>query len=383
MNWLIQLALIVIVARLAGILSRRIGVSALFGEILFGIILGTLAIRFHWQFDTHLIEILSEIGIIFLIFMIGLDTNVRQVLSVGFKGTLVAVLGVVFPFIGGFLLSRWFGYSVNVSLFVGACMTATSVAITSRVFMDLKFTRDSSAQTVLVAAVVDDVLGLLVLAGVLVLEQAGTTQGGTGWMLQIIPAGVYLFIFIPLMWLLTNPIYQWISRWEEETKFVLAIGLLFVVAYLADMAGLAPIVGAFFLGLAFSSKKDPHFSELSLPIYLFLAPIFFVYMGFQVNISALWHQSILALILIGIAIATKWFGAALAVLISKGSWKEANVVGIGMVPRGEVGLIIAALGKKMGVIDDALFGAVTLMCIVTTLITPLPLRLVIEKIKKK
>jgi len=378
MAWLLQLGTIVIGARFAGILSRKMGVSALFGEILFGIILGTLVISQGWHFEIHLLEAIAEIGIIFLIFIIGLETDVKQILSVGFKGLLVALFGIVLPFIAGYYIIRFYGYDNAVGLFVASCFTATSIAISARVFMDLNFVSHPSSQTVLVAAVVDDILGFLIFTVVLILA----SQSGGDWRVQLMPSASYLLILLPALWFALPHAYKLLDKFGNEAKFVLVIGLLLIVGFLANASGLAPIVGAFFLGLALSRQRDPEIMNSSMPIYLFLAPIFFVFMGLQVNVAALWDQLPLALLLIVVATLTKLVGGFLGVVLCKGSWREGLVCGIGMVPRGEVGLIIAAIGKKMGVIDDSLFAAVTIMCIVTTLIVPLPLKIAIEKMVK-
>jgi len=378
MAWLLQLAIIVIGARFAGILSRKMGVSALFGEILFGIILGTIVVAQGWHFEIHLLEAIAEIGIIFLIFIIGLETDVQQIISVGFKGLLVALFGVVLPFVAGYYITLSFGYDNTVALFVASTFTATSIAISARVFMDLNFVNHPISQTVLVAAVVDDILGFLVFTGVLILA----SQSGSDWRIQLIPAGSYLFVLLPILWVVIPHLYKLLDRFGNESRFVLILGFLLVIGYLASASGLAPIVGAFFLGLALSRQRDPEIMNSAMPIYLFLAPVFFVFMGFQVNVAALWEQLPLALLLIAIATLTKLVGGFLAIVICKGTWREGLVCGIGMVPRGEVGLIIASIGKKMGVIDDSLFAAVTIMCIVTTLIVPLPLKMSIENMVK-
>ncbi|MBI4970644.1 MAG: cation:proton antiporter [Candidatus Omnitrophica bacterium] len=382
MDWLIQIAAIIIFARIAGILSRKIGVSSLFGEILFGIVLGSVAVWQHWQFDIHLLRAFAEIGIVFLIFIIGLETNVYQIISVGFRGTLVAALGVILPFIAGYLTARAYGYDLKVALFVASTFTATSVAISARVFMDQNLVHHRSSQTVLVAAVVDDILGFLVFTAVLILEQTGN-NGSSGWLTRVLPAGFFLFVFIPLMWLAMNPIHRWLNKLEIDSKFVLIIGILFIAAFVAHTAGLAPIIGAFFLGMALSMKRDTKLAELTHPLSHLFAPIFFVYMGFQVNLMAVWQNWPMACVLILVAVLAKLIGAGLGVVFCRGSWREALVVGIGMVPRGEVGLIIASIGKSMNIIDDALFGSVTLMCIATTLIAPLPLKKAIEAMVAK
>ncbi len=378
MDWLLQVAAIIIFARVAGILSRKIGVSALFGEILFGIFLGTVVLWQGWHFDTHVIEALSEIGIIFLIFIIGLETDVWQVLSVGIRGILVAILGVVLPFAAGYYVSHFYGYDTKTSLFVASTFTATSVAISARVFMDLNYVGHRASQTVLVAAVVDDVLGFLVFTGVLIMETTAGEGGSADLMSKILPAVLFLLIFLPLMWVGTGPLYKFLDRFGAEPKFVLIIGILLAISFMANAAGLAAIIGAFFFGLALSMRRDPEFIESSTPIFLIFAPIFFVFMGFQVNVGALWNNIGMAGVLIITAILSKLVGAMAGVMLCRGSWREALVVSIGMVPRGEVGLIIASIGKKLNVIDDSLFGAVTLMCIFTTLIAPFPLRKAIE-----
>lgn len=401
---LLSLVIILLAAKIGGDLCERIGQPAVLGELLLGVILGNFYLTGFVGFEQikhHLsIEVLAEIGVIILLFQVGLETNLQEMKRVGVVAFIVGMLGVILPFFLGWGVAAIFlpEASIYVYIFVGACLTATSVGITARVFQDLGRLQDKEARIVLGAAVIDDVLGLVVLSIVAGIDSAAAHGGG-----GVSGMAIFLIIFKAFVFLIGAVI---IGGWVAPRLFKLASkmrgsGLLisfslmfcFVMAYLSKIIGLAPIVGAFSAGLIleevhfydFSGKEEHHLDDLLKPIAAFLVPIFFVYMGMRVDMTSFGNTAILgfALALTVVAIIGKQ-ACSLGVLFEKGINKI--VIGLGMIPRGEVGLIAANIGTKLKingvpVVDGNTFSAVVIVVILTTLITPPVLKIALNKNK--
>jgi len=387
------LVLILLGARLGGLVFERFGQSPVLGELLAGVVLGNLGLV-GWHGLDQLralpgLEMLAQIGVLFLLFQVGLESNVRRMLAVGASSLLVAVLGVVAPMVLGFGVMRWFfpGHHPLAAWFVGATLCATSVGITARVLSDLKRTGSREGRIILGAAVIDDVLGLMVLAVIVgIIEAAGRGAG---------------FEAASLLWILGKSVGfvvaavvagQWLSRhaFGLATRLgggglllPLALVFCFGFAFLAGKAGLAPIVGAFAAGLVLDEvhyadlKARDHaqrgIPELLEPIAGFLVPIFFVLMGMRVDLRAFGSPVVLgfAAVLTLAAVVGKQV-CSLGVL-EKGTDRLA--VGLGMIPRGEVGLVFAGVGATLilageRVVSGEVFSAVVVMVAVTTLVTP-------------
>ncbi len=365
-----------------------------------------------------IIAFLSELGVVILLFQIGLESNIQKMKQVGLRAFLVACVGVVVPFVlGTYIVGPWImpGLSFTAYLFLGATLTATSVGITARVFQDLKKLHTKEARIVLGAAVIDDVLGLIILAVVSTLATVGTVGLG---MISWITAKAILFLIgsivvgqiaAPLLGKSLAKIHT-----GEGMKFTLAISFGLVFAYLSQQIGLAPIVGAFAAGLVldpvhFSWFKEPevvkeikevakhatddvkekilhaiepythkHVEDLIKPVGLFLVPIFFVVTGMNVKLETLFSVPIL-LIALGITLAA-FVGKIVAGVVAGKVNKY--IVGFGMIPRGEVGLIFAMMGKSLGVVSDELFSAIVVMIILSTLLTPPILTVLLNKQKE-
>jgi len=390
---LAALALVLVGARLGGAAFEAIRQPAVLGELLAGVVLGNLGHLGLHTFDglSHLpaLEFLAEIGVLFLLFEVGLDSNLRQMLAVGTSSTLVAVLGVIAPMVLGFLVSNAF-FPANAALthwFVGATLCATSVGITARVLADLGRTRSAEGRIILGAAVIDDVLGLIVLAVVAGLIQSanlGTTFNFSTIALTVAKALGFLAVAILAGGWLSRRVFRIASRLRAPGLLLsLALAFCFLMAYLAGLAGLAPIVGAFAAGLVLepahyedlvardARRRDVR--ELLEPLASFLVPVFFVLMGMRVDLWAFARREVLgfALVLTLAAIAGKQL-CSLGVL-EKGLDRIA--VGLGMIPRGEVGLIFASIGaaltlRREPVVNGAVYSAVVLMVALTTLLTP-------------
>lgn len=399
------LALALIVARLAGFVER-FGQPAVLGELLAGVLLGNLGLPFlDGMRNDALVGFLAELGVVILLFQIGLESSFDSLRQVGARAFAVAVLGVVVPFGLGILVGPLLvpGQSINAYMFIGAALAATSVGITGRVFRDLGMLGSNEARIVLGAAVIDDVLGLILLAVVSSLVAKGGVDAKTVALI-ILQSLAFLIGAVVFGRLLSPRVARALARVHagEGMKFTLVLALGLALAWLAHEIGLAAIVGAFAAGLFlepayFDDFEEPqivqnirplltsadgetasalrrildhhaqqHHAELLGPIGYVFVPVFFVYTGMQVRMESLANAGLLltALALSAAAIAGKLASGLAAGTANK--W----IVGWGMVPRGEVGLIFAVVGREMGAIDEATFSAVVLMVLLTTLVTP-------------
>jgi Kef-type K+ transport system membrane component KefB len=412
------IAVILLAARV-GCLVDRIGQPMVLGELLMGIILGNLVLfGFDWLEPVksdEVIVFLAELGVVILLFQIGLESSVQSMMKVGMRALSVAVIGVAVPFVlGTWIVGPWLmpGLSFNAYLFLGATLTATSVGITGRVFQDLGRLQMPAAQIVLGAAVIDDVLGLVILAVVSAIVSTGSLDPANVGIIL-----VKAFAFLAGALLLGQVLAPRISRLFAAIntgvgmKFTLVITTCLVFAFIAQQMDLAPIVGAFAAGLVLdevhfrnyerptldhdiaraleaadpaarvrvegvlAQHNDKHMEHLVQPLGLFLVPFFFVLTGMQVKLDLLAdpHAVAIALGLTVVAVAGKVVAGLAA---GKGNrW----LVGWGMVPRGEVGLIFAAVGKGLGVVSDAEFSIIVIMVILTTLMTPPILSFLIKR----
>ena len=336
-----------------------------------------------WLDLTLVVWFMSNLGVTLLLFMVGMESSVEELVGVGSRALVVAVIGIVVPFALGLAATAMMrpGAPASVDLFVGATLSATSVGITARVFQDLRRLRSPEAKLILGAAVIDDVLGLIVLAVVAGVVATGAVHLGEVARIAILSA-IFMAVVIFLGDRIAGRLARAFSRLEPtQTRLLFALTLAFVMGWVANRIGLATIVGAFAAGLIVS---ETHFAArdgengsgndtvhaLVAPLEQIFAPVFFLLMGMQVNLATFKNPSTLvtAAVLTLAAIVGK-----LACGLAAGQVDRLSV-GFGMVPRGEVGLIFAGVGKSLGVIDDALFSAIVIMVMVTTMITPLTLK---------
>ncbi len=347
---------------------------------------------------TMTLWLFSNLGVILLLFMIGLENSVEDMIKVGSRSLLVSIIGVVAPFSLGYIVSSWFlpEASTPAHLFIGATLSATSVGITARVLKDLDKFKSKEARVILGAAVIDDILGLIILAIVIGIVSTGSVQIADVSQIVILSIGfitvVLLFGEKTVAWLVSK-FYQVFNKMQVKLLFPLA--LAFLMAAFTNLIGLAAIVGAFAAGLIVNDehfgdiknrKQDcndngevdysPTTQELINPIQTLFAPVFFVLMGMQVNLKTfLETQTIwLAIVFTVVAIIGKLLSG-----LPAGKGVDRLVVGVGMIPRGEVGLIFASIGKGLGVIGDDVFSAIVIMVIVTTLISPIVLKWAIDR----
>ncbi|MDH3254854.1 MAG: cation:proton antiporter [Acidobacteriota bacterium] len=397
---LLGAVIILLAAKLGGEIAERVHQPAVLGELVAGVLLGNLAlIGFHgldFLATNEGIAILAEIGVVLLLFEVGLESNVREMMSVGASSLLVALLGVVAPFFLGWGLSAWFlpDEEMLVHVFIGATLCATSVGITARVLTDLGKVATREAKIILGAAVIDDVLGLVILAvvsGIISATNTGGELASSDILLIIGKAAVFLVGAIIIGSWLSPRLFRLASKLKIRGMLLtLSLTFCFFLAYLANVIELAPIVGAFAAGLIlddvhyrdFLDRGDHDLEELIHPINIFLVPIFFVLMGIRVDLATFGQVQVLgfATLLSIVAIIGKMI-CGLGVL-ERGL--DRISVAVGMVPRGEVGLIFAGIGATLilhgqPVISVSIFSAVVIMVIVTTLITPPILKYTLSK----
>ena len=327
----------------------------------------------------HAVDVFSRYGVIFLLFLVGLDTSIDEMRQVGPDSGRVAIIGVLLPFLLGLLASSLLIENVefHTSLFIGATLSATSVGITAMVLQEMKMQQTETARIILGAAVFDDVLGLLMLAVVSGIVVTGSVDLINVAMI-IVMASLFLLAAVYLGPYFIRFIVRLFHRLDlVEAKMFVSYLFVMVLAWLANLSGLATIIGAFTAGLILhdayfeswnNDRKCPVcIKDLIMPLEVILVPIFFVLMGIQVKLETFLQPGVMMLAagLVAAAILGKLV-SGFGVFGSSNRW----AIGVGMVPRGEVGLIFAAIGKSLGVMDDALFSAVVLMVIVTTLLSP-------------
>ncbi|HXY18580.1 MAG TPA: cation:proton antiporter [Gemmatimonadales bacterium] len=387
----LALAAILAAAKLAGDLAERIGQPAVLGELVVGVLLGNLDLVgvpwFRALTGDPSLNVLAQLGVLILLFDVGLESTVREMLKVGASATLVAVLGVATPFalgwgVGAVVLPQ---HSPYAHAFLGATLTATSVGITARVLKDLGKANLLEARIILGAAVIDDVLGLVILAvvaGVISAAAHGATlsYGATG--LVVLKAAAFLVVALGLGVALTPRLFRQAARLRGRgVLLATALVLCFVLAYLASAIGLAPIVGAYAAGLIledlhwreFERHGEQRLQTLVAPIASFLVPVFFVMMGMRVELATLGQPGVL--LLAALLTAAAILGKQACALGARGPGVDRLSVGLGMIPRGEVGLIFASIGLGLvlhgeRIVDGAVYSAVVIMVIVTTLVTP-------------
>ena len=380
-----NLAIIILSAKFFGLVARKFKAPQVVGEIIAGLIIGPCLLNLVHISDT--ISIFAEIGVVLLMFSTGLGTNLKELIKAGPIATLIACVGVAVPLAGGTLLySLFYGFSALGSqefyraLFIGTIMTATSVSITVATLQELGHLKSFLGTTIVSAAVIDDVIGIVVLTCVL-----GASGGADTSLVDVLMDTVLFFIAAIVIGLIIHKAMLWLDRRNPHTQriTIVSMAFCFAMAYIAEAYfGIADITGAYIAGIVLCTLEDAPYVERRVDIsnYVLFAPIFFASIGLKTDISGLTPEILLfSVCFVVVALITKIIGCGLAAKICRFSWGDSLKVGVGMMTRGEVALIVAQKGLDIGVVDSVYFTAVILLIVVSSVATPLVLKALFTK----
>ena len=366
---LLSLFLIIAAAKVMAEIFERLRQPAVVGEILAGVLIGPSILG--WVQPSDLIAVLAELGVIFLLFTVGLETKPQDIFRVGKKATLVAVLGVILPFVAGYVIAMLWDGSFVEAMFIGAALVATSVGITARVLGSMGLLDKETARVILGAAVIDDILGLIILSVV-----SGIGTGGVSVTAIGKTAGLAI-LFTVVVGLLGSRVMTRLAPGIDRLRvnkpfFNIGIVLCLALSVISIYFGVAAIIGAFLAGMALAeaTEENEKVHQLTSGVTEFLVPFFLVNIGMQLDLSVFRDSSVivLAAVVTAAAVVTKFIGGGL------GAWgmtrREMAQIGVGMIPRGEVGIVVAQIGLGMAVISQQFFAAVLFMAVATTLIAP-------------
>lgn len=396
---LLALVILLILAHLSARIFNKLGVPGLIGEIVMGIIIANLAIG-DWSLMSMLdismgddpsenyevIELFAELGVIFLLFTVGLDTKISDLLSVGKAAVLVAMMGVIVPFVFGFAAIMIIDGSTIHAMFMAAAMVATSVGITARVIKDMRLIDAKESRIIIGAAVIDDVLGMIVLAVVLGMAESGTISISSIATITIMAVAFVLIVMAMAKWLVPRVHTYFHNRKEKivdktgdyhplMNKLFLAIIVCFGFAWLADSIGLAAIIGSFLGGMLLADYAWEWGLEKKIDAIstLFLS-FFFLNVGMQINLSecASWYVVGLSLLILFLAVISKYIGCEIGSKMGDKTLdkQSRSIIAIGMIPRGEVGIIVATMGYASNYISVEMYAVVVVMAVATTIIAP-------------
>ena len=375
---LTDLFIVLLAAKLGDELFRRLRQPTLVGEIFAGVLVGPAVLGL--VEPGEVLQVFAELGVVFLLFWVGLETRLSDLREVGATALWVGVLGVVIPFAGGIALGAALGESTGTSLFIGAALVATSVGITSAVLIELDVLERRTSRTILGAAIVDDILALLLVAVAAGVAAEGGVDVGSIALTAAVAVAFVIFIALGGTKLLAaRPALLHAPRFSESPLLPAVIICLGLAAFAAQI-GLAAIIGAFLAGMIVAETRDQSpIEEEVAPLYAFFPPFFFAFIGLEVSLAVLGDVDALAL-LAGItilAVVTKFAGAYLG---ARGMGRrDAAFVGVGMVPRGEVGIIVASLGQQIGVFSGITYAIIIAMSLLTSMIAAPALKVLLAQ----
>ena len=364
----LSMLVIFVTAKLLAEVFERMGQPGIVGEILAGVLVGPSVLG--WLAPSDFLSSMGDLGAMFLLFRVGLDVKASELMKVGGTATVVAASGVMMPFLMGSVILLLWRSSVNEAIFVGASMVATSVGITARVLAGKGLLHLRSSRIILAAAVIDDVMGLLVLAAV-----SSITRGRVSWLDLALTASLATAFTVVVGKWGTATVQRVVPHVERrlrvgEAHFVFSMCLLFALALLAVYTGVAAIVGAFLAGMALGESAPRRVHDLAQGVSELLVPFFLAGIGLRVDLAAFsdLRTASLALIILAAAILSKLIGCGSGALALGRT--EALRIGLGMVPRGEVGMVVAQLGLTMGMIKPSVYSIVVFMSVATTIVAP-------------
>lgn len=384
MEFLGTLCLVLITTSLAGHFSRRIGVPAVIGQLLVGILIGPAVLG--WVHNNAFMHTFSEIGVIILMFIAGLESDLGM-LKKYFKPALaVAFSGVVFPVVLIYFFGKLFHFSFEQAIFLGVTFSATSVSISVEVLKELKRLKSKEGTTILGAAVIDDIISVIILSVLVsMFSNVAKAQGGHHssnlWMSFLLDALYFVMIFFLFKWIAPK-----MMRLGEHLKVASSVTLMSIVlclgmAWLAEQVGLSDVVGAFFAGVAIA--QTPYKQEVDSNIepigYAVFIPVFFVSIGLNMTFKGFFDDLIFIVSLTILALITKWLGCGLGAKVLGMNYDSMNIIGSGMVSRGEMALIIAQIGYEAHLLSSEYYSSVIFVIILTTLAAPFMLKAAIKR----
>ena len=375
-----DLAIIILSAKFFALVARKCKAHQVVGESIAGLLIGPCLFNLVQSNDT--ISVFAEIGVVLLMFTTGLGTNLKELMKAGPIATLIACVGVAVPLAGGTLLyGLFYGFGAVGSqefyraLFIGTIMTATSVSITVATLQELGHLKSFLGTTIVSAAVIDDVIGIVVLTCVI------GASSGTGTDLgQVLLNTVLFFVVAIVVGIVIHYAMQWLDKRNPHTQriTIISIAFCFALAYVAEQYfGIADITGAYIAGIVLCTMEDASYVERRVDIsnYVIFAPVFFASIGLKTDVSGLTPDILLFCVcFVIVALATKIVGCGLAAKACRFNWGDSLKVGVGMMTRGEVALIVAQKGLEVGVVDPVYFTAVILLIVVSSVATPLGLK---------
>lgn len=385
-KYLVSIAIILLSTKIFGGLTEKIKLPQVVGALIAGVVIGPAV--FGVVQDTAFLDEVAELGVIILMFMAGLDTDLNQLKKKGVSYLVIAIFGVVLPLVGGFLSYFWYfninpgdSQSVFKAIFIGVILTATSVSITVEALRELGHLTGKVGNAILGAAIVDDVIGIIILTVI-------TSFRDSSISISVVLIKIVLYFAIMLVFglIITAGARLLDLKTDRRQITVYVFALVLIVAYISEKyVGIADITGAYLIGMIFSkfSIRNEIVKKMNVLSYLFFSPIFFASVGLKTKLDSFSTSMIVfSLIILLVAIFTKIVGAGIGAKLCKYSTKDSLNIGIGMVSRGEVALIVAQKGHKLGFIDNNMFSPIVLMVVITTILTPILLKISMPKIKE-
>lgn len=381
-DFLLTIAIIMLFTKVFGLTSERVHMPQVVGALIAGVLVGPSCLG--WVGETDFLVKAAEIGVIILMFNAGMDTDLDELKTTGFASFVIALIGVIVPLIGGMIgYALYFGEDLSnydqmlQSLFVGVVLTATSVSITVETLREMGRLSGKVGMTILGAAIIDDILGMVVLA--VVSSMKDTSVKPTTVLIKI----VLYFVLILILFMVTSRLEFAIEKNDHKRRVaIFAIAFCFILAYVSEIGfGIADITGAYFAGVMLCQSKIRDYVDVKIHDVstVFFSCIFFASVGLKVTLGGMTLKIwLFAVILTLIAIISKMVGCGLGAKVCKFTWKESLQTGVGMISRGEVALIVAEKGRQVGLISEDLFAPIILVVIVTTLITPILLKVVFK-----
>lgn len=365
----LELLIVFVAAQVGAEIAQRLTLPALVGEIAAGCIIGPSVLS--WATVSESLDMLSELGAVLLLFSVGLETRVAELKKVGRAATLVGISGIILPFVFGAAWAYWEGFDTPKALFVASAFVATSAGVTARVLQDLGVLSRTFSKVILGAAIIDDILAMLLLGGVTAIQGGGSVN--SVHLLLVVSQAVAFIVLIGWAgpWLLRRSSSLLDKPLNPLSPLAICLAICLALSVMASFLGLAAIIGAFLAGMvAAETRQRETLAEQLQPLLAFLVPFFFVVTGARVNLAGLANLSALgtlAVVLL-LAVAGKFIGCSLAA----GSLgrRPAFIVGAGMIPRGDIGIIVASLGQQAGVISNEIYTIIIAMVLLTSVIAP-------------